>query len=75
MKDRATKEPKLNLRNWECGVVVPIPAKESPIEPTGGSPPQGQQLGMEVFHGSVPVPMAVPGEAYGPRRPWFYSER
>ena len=24
MLDRTTKQPKLNCRNWECGVVVPV---------------------------------------------------
>jgi hypothetical protein len=27
VQDRSTKEPKLNCRNWECGVLVPITDK------------------------------------------------
>ncbi len=29
---------------------------------------------MDAFQGYVPVPMGFPGEVYGARRPWFYSE-
>lgn len=35
---------------------------------------QHDLAGMGVFEGHVPVPMAVPGEPYGTRRPWFYNE-
>lgn len=64
VKDRTTKEPKLNCRNWECGVMVPVPAEH------GGRGP----LGMDVFQGHVPVPMETPGDKYGDKRPWFYSD-
>ena len=30
--------------------------------------------GMEVFKDKIPVPMIVPGEDYGGRKPWFYME-
>jgi hypothetical protein len=62
---------KLNCRNWECGVVIPIPRSMPPAEEAGVS----DQLGMSVFKGHVPVPMIVPGEEYGARRPWFYNEQ
>jgi len=42
-----------------------------PAEEAGVS----DQLGMSVFKGHVPVPMIVPGEEYGARRPWFYNEQ
>lgn len=32
-------------------------------------------VGMEIFTGAVPVPMIVPGEEYGHRRPWFVNEQ
>jgi len=84
VRDKTTKQPKLNIRNWECGVVVPVvtPALNRDIEAEGkgktidrgsdetrASPP-----GMNVFDGVIPVPMVVPGEEYGRKRPWFYSE-
>ncbi|KAL6719708.1 hypothetical protein ACLMJK_001629 [Lecanora helva] len=64
-KDRATKAPKLNCRNWECGVLFPVPAS--------GTDKGGIDLG--VFRGSVPVPMQYPGQPYGDSKPWYYSEQ
>jgi hypothetical protein len=29
VKDQKTKLPKLNCRNWECGVIVPVPLKST----------------------------------------------
>jgi len=74
VKDKVTKQPKLNCRNWECGVVVSVPMpKASSMHGANGKQKQGP-FGMEVFKGFVPVPMKVPGEEYGDRKPWFYSE-
>lgn len=33
----------------------------------------GPARDMQIFNGIVPVPMLVPGEEYGKRRPWFYG--
>jgi hypothetical protein len=52
----------MNCRNWECGVVVPVPVKEQSIS------------NMQIFEGVVPVPMVTPGEEYGQKRPWFFEE-
>ena len=86
VKDRATKLPKLNCRNWECGVLIPA-----------GLDPQGQDRksdvltefrepatktsngtfvrgGLQVFKDSVPVPMQYPGEEYQGKKPWYFQE-
>ena len=34
----------------------------------------GQDNVLGEFEGRIPVPMQYPGEEYGTRRPWFYSE-
>ncbi|RDL35212.1 uncharacterized protein BP5553_07143 [Venustampulla echinocandica] len=71
VKDKSTKEPKLNCRNWECGVIVPVLAGDSKVknkEQDQGPP------GMEVFKDHVPVPMVAPGEEYAGRRPWYHNE-
>jgi hypothetical protein len=139
VKDKASKSPKLNCRNWECGVVIPI-SKNVPFHldssssagtrsifpesgattassaslatssmevlddnnddcqsakgkgkgrkanavdnsndevdhaPGPASASAGPSRGMQIFNGIVPVPMVVPGEEYGKRRPWFYGE-
>lgn len=66
--DAKTKAQKLNCRNWECGVVVPV------RDGKGGGE-EGIGEGMGVFEGRVPVPMRVPGGRYEGRRPWFCYER
>jgi Tyrosyl-DNA phosphodiesterase len=74
--DSTTKKPKINIRNWECGVVIPVPLSALLA---GNSTDDGaavaEGLNMSVFDGYLPVPMIVPGEAYQGRRPWFYNEQ
>ncbi|KAI1102584.1 phospholipase D/nuclease [Jackrogersella minutella] len=69
VKERGTGNPKLTCRNWECGVIVPIPQNSSE---------DGSQLSdLSDFSSTIPVPMEVPGEAYGAtksKRPWFFLE-
>ncbi|KAI0458339.1 tyrosyl-DNA phosphodiesterase-domain-containing protein [Xylaria acuta] len=64
VRDRASGQPKLNCRNWECGVLIPI---------------EGETVksGWGAFEKRIPVPMVVPGEAYGKtnsKRPWLFLE-
>ncbi|KAI0860975.1 tyrosyl-DNA phosphodiesterase-domain-containing protein [Xylaria cubensis] len=64
VKDRASGQPKLNCRNWECGVLIPIEGEA--VKPGWGA-----------FDKKIPIPMVVPGEAYGKsnsKRPWFFLE-
>ncbi|KAI1738313.1 tyrosyl-DNA phosphodiesterase-domain-containing protein [Xylaria scruposa] len=64
VKDRASGQPKLNCRNWECGVLIPIEGET--VKPGWGA-----------FDKKIPVPMVVPSEAYGKsksKRPWFFLE-
>ena len=62
IKDRTTKSPKLNCRNWECGVIVP-------------ANPANNGQGMKAFEGVVPVPFQYPGERYEGRQPWYFTEQ
>lgn len=67
------KPPKLNCRNWECGVIVPV--SESEKKPDDEVKEGGGML--DVFRGTVPVPMSVPGKKYeGDARlkPWYFME-
>jgi hypothetical protein len=68
VKDKATKEPKLNCRNWECGVIFSVPQSIGK-DLVSGEAEGHTPIGMDVFHGYVPVPMVVPGAEYGARRP------
>ncbi|KAI9826233.1 MAG: hypothetical protein M1819_007400 [Sarea resinae] len=67
VKDRATKSPKLNCRNWECGVIIPIPEVSERLG-------QDETPSMDIFNGHVPMPLNFPGKPYGARKPWFYTE-
>ncbi|KAI1213279.1 phospholipase D/nuclease [Annulohypoxylon truncatum] len=69
-KERGTGNPKITCRNWECGVVVPIPSRDSSEEGAGSSDPAD-------FSNVIPVPIEIPGEAYGAtasKRPWFFLD-
>ena len=68
-KDKKTGKEKLNCRNWECGVIVPVKgrARGKQDEETG----EGGTDPLQLFEGTVPVPMEYPGDEYGEKKPWF----
>ncbi|KAL9036975.1 MAG: hypothetical protein Q9214_005900 [Letrouitia sp. 1 TL-2023] len=72
VKDRQAKIPKLNCRNWECGVIVPIKkffniGSGKNLEEPFGSLSVFKQVG-------VPIPMDYPGQEYGKQKPWFFTK-
>ncbi|PUU73660.1 hypothetical protein B9Z19DRAFT_1094679 [Tuber borchii] len=75
--DRSTKTPKMNCKNWECGVLFPVVAKDGGRTLGGTSPLESKRkvaLGMEVFGKAIPVPMKVPAEPLEGQRPWFFRD-
>lgn len=66
---KSGKLGKLTVRNWECGVVVPVPKErlEALRLSDDEVPP------MSVFEGTVEVPFEHPGELYKERKPWLQS--
>ncbi|KAI1768671.1 phospholipase D/nuclease [Hypoxylon sp. FL1150] len=69
-KERGTGNPKLTCRNWECGVIVPIPPREPDKIDIRQSP-------LSDFYDAIHIPMKVPGESYGAtksKRPWLFLE-
>ncbi|PWW80386.1 hypothetical protein C7212DRAFT_171462, partial [Tuber magnatum] len=75
--DRATKTPKMNCKNWECGVLFPVVVKDTSRTLSGTSPPESGRkmaVSMEVFGKTIPVPMKVPAEPLEGKRPWFFRE-
>lgn len=74
VKDKASKQMKLNARNWECGVVVPVVLEQREEREGEVTVEMGKGKGLEVFEGRVPVPMSWPGREYGERKPWFFME-
>ncbi|KAK7213452.1 hypothetical protein V2G26_020630 [Clonostachys chloroleuca] len=88
VKDSKSGKPKLNCRNWECGVVLPVLEANGKARPTtkGASAVATSSSGTEddsrgssnlgeLFASTVPMPMLVPGRLYGPNEePWFYAD-
>ncbi|KAJ5484949.1 hypothetical protein N7539_004937 [Penicillium diatomitis] len=87
VKDRSSGHPKLNCRNWECGVIVPVTAAStesasSVIDTKGAvsdtiskSQFEAQSLPVKVFHDTVPVPLKIPGaDLTESRPPWFFHD-
>ncbi|KGO49227.1 Tyrosyl-DNA phosphodiesterase [Penicillium expansum] len=78
VKDPKTKQLKMNCRNWECGVIVPI-INEKKTEkkdkgPETNGPVPSAPLPVEVFRDTVPVPMRVPAVPLSEsRRPFFFG--
>jgi hypothetical protein len=58
----------LNIRNWECGVVMPVPEARVADLKLGA----GEMAAMDVFAGTVEVPFVHPGQRYGDQQPWFF---
>jgi len=78
--DRKTKEPKLNIKNWECGVIFPVEVTgRSEAHPQATTTSDQGVPGWDVFLGKFPIPMLMPKSndvgasefEYGNRKPWF----
>jgi hypothetical protein len=66
---KSGKMGKLTMRNWECGVVVPVPdEKLKTLKLAEGDVPP-----ISVFEGTIEVPFQCPGEPYKGRQPWFQN--
>ena len=69
MYTKKTKSLKLNVRNWECGVIFLVEerAKEGfcdeELSIAGGT--------LNKLADAVPIPIKLPGEPYGSDSPWF----
>ncbi|KAJ5902551.1 hypothetical protein N7495_003079 [Penicillium taxi] len=85
VKDRATGLKKINLRNYECGVLVPVINANSTLKesagkgkaPTSESSESGTftNITREIFNDTVPVPMLLPAPRLtDERKPWFLME-
>ena len=69
IQDRVTKKPKLNCRNWECGVIIPLLLAEAcpKLSTMVCRPPSG----LEIFDRKIPVPMQGPARPMQASKPWF----
>lgn len=67
---KSGKQGVLSVRNWECGVVVPVPEETlKSLQLAEGEVPD-----MSVFEGTVEVPFQFPGEEYAGKQPWFFRD-
>jgi hypothetical protein len=68
--DRKEKKWKINCKNWECGVLLPVS--------TDGAKTEAGDDGivdMEVFKDVVEPPFMYPGLEYEDREPWYFMEK
>lgn len=63
---KSGKLGKLSIRNWECGVVIPVPSEKLQALKLG----QGEVAPMSIFEGTIEVPFECPGQRYEGRKPW-----
>ena len=75
--DRSTKRPKLNCRNWECGILVPTPKTTGDGVELPAGTVETEEPGDEVltaFEGTIPVPLEMPAPKLGEGglKPWFF---
>ncbi|KAJ5972825.1 Tyrosyl-DNA phosphodiesterase [Penicillium vulpinum] len=78
VKDPKTKLLKMNCRNWECGVIVPIINEKKTEEQGKGPETHGSvasaHFPAEIFRDIVPVPMRVPAVPLSEsRKPFFFG--
>ncbi|KAF2621134.1 phospholipase D/nuclease [Macroventuria anomochaeta] len=66
---KSGKMGKLTMRNWECGVIVPVPNEKLEAVDLG----EGGVPRMSVFEGTIEVPFQYPGDPYKGRMPWLQS--
>ncbi|KIW15249.1 hypothetical protein PV08_05294 [Exophiala spinifera] len=74
VEDRSTRQPKLNCRNWECGVIIQVPLTDEQTETTGlvESGQAHSEESLAVFEQTVGAPMRFPGESLVQmgKKPW-----
>lgn len=71
---KSGKEGSSLMRNWECGVVVPVPLERLERADAGladGQRAEGAIPPMSVFAGIVDVPFEHPGPEYSGKAPWI----
>ncbi|KAF7195681.1 Tyrosyl-DNA phosphodiesterase 1 [Pseudocercospora fuligena] len=77
-------ENKITCRNWECGVILPVArnVKQEKVKDENGDEEtdeedeedEKQLIGMDAFANVIDLPFEVPGEEYGGREPWYFTE-
>jgi hypothetical protein len=68
--DRKVKKWKVNCKNWECGVLLPVSTEGAKTEAG-----EDGVVDMEVFKDVVEPPFMYPGCEYEGREPWYFMEK
>lgn len=68
--DRKEKKWKVNCKNWECGVLLPVSTEGLAAEDGGDG-----IVGMEAFKDVVEPSFMYPGIEYEDREPWYFQEK
>lgn len=68
--DRKEKKWKLNCKNWECGVLLPVNAEGVATEAG-----KNGVVDMVAFKDVVEPPFMFPGIEYEDREPWYFQEK
>jgi hypothetical protein len=68
---KSGKMGKLNVRNWESGVLVPVPQEHFAGLKLG----KGEVPSMDVFKDTLEIPFEYPAEPYSGKQPWFFKEQ
>lgn len=68
--DRKEKKWKINCKNWECGVLLPVSTEGLAAEDGGEG-----IVGMDAFQDVVEPPFMYPGIEYEGREPWYFQEK
>jgi hypothetical protein len=66
---KSGKLGKLTMKNWECGVIAPVPSERLEGLKLG----DGEAPPMSVFEGTIELPFQYPGELYNGRKPWLQN--
>jgi len=70
VQDKKDKKWRINCRNWECGVLLPVPKALS-----NASPNDDTLVEMSVFRDVAEPPFMIPGIEYRDREPWYFQEK
>jgi hypothetical protein len=70
LKESERAYVKIEPRNWECGVLFPVPKEQF----EGLELEQGTVPPIDVFKGIMDVPWEIPGETYDEKEPWYFLE-
>jgi hypothetical protein len=85
VQDKVTKAPRLNCRNWECGVIIPVAREAKANANANASDGKATMVNSDnnggdkgslaaTFAKVVPVPMEYPSAGMNGKKPWSFTD-